>query len=58
MERWKEVFINKIPKGVYQLQMSNGEEQGLTIELSKSNLCVWIQFGAVQAVRMLDEGIV
>ena len=58
MEQWKEIFINKIPKGVYQLQMSNGEEQGLTIELSKSNLCVRIKFGAVQAVRMLDEGIV
>lgn len=36
MERWKEVFIKKIPKGVYQLQMSNSEKQGLTIELSKS----------------------
>ena len=58
MERWREVFIGEIPKGVYQMQMVNGEKQGLTIELSSANVCVMLKFGMVQAVRMLDEGIV
>lgn len=58
MERWEEVFIGKIPKAVYQMKMVNGEEQGLIIELTSTNVCVMIKFGMVQAVRMLDEGIV
>lgn len=58
MERWEEIFIGKIPKAVYEMQMLNGEKQGLTIELSSDNVCVKIKFGMVQAVRMLDEGIV
>lgn len=58
MERWKEVFADTIPKAVYQIQLINGEKQGLTIELSSSHTCVMINFGMVQAVRMLDEGIV
>lgn len=58
MERWKEVFVGTIPKAVYQMQLINGEKQGLTIELSSSHTCVMINFGMVQAVRMLDEGIV
>lgn len=58
MERWKEVFVGKIPKAVYQLQLINGEEQGLIIELSSSHTCVIIKFGIIQAMRMLDEGIV
>lgn len=31
---WKEVFVGTIPKAVYQVQLINGEKQGLTIELS------------------------
>ncbi len=58
MERWKEIFVGKIPKAVYQIQLINGEEQGLTIRLSSNQTCVMIKFGIVQAVRMLDEGIV
>ena len=58
MEKWKEVFIGKIPKGIYQMQLINGEKQGLIIELSNDHTCVVIKFGIVQAVRMLDEGIV
>ena len=58
MERWKEVFAGIIPKAVYQMQLINGEKQGLTIELSSGHTCVRISFGAVLAVRMLDEGIV
>lgn len=58
MEKWKEVFIGKIPKAVYQVQLINGEKQGLTIELSSDQVCIMIKFGIVQAVRILDEGIV
>lgn len=58
MERWKEVFVGKIPKEVYQIKMINGEEQGLVINLSGNHICVIINFGIVQAVQMLDEGIV
>ena len=58
MEKWEEIFTGKIPKAVYQMQLINGEKQGLTIELSSADVCVMIKFGVVQAVRMLDEGIV
>lgn len=58
MENWHEVFIGQIPKELYQMQLINGEKQGLTIELSSARVCVIIKFGVVQAVRMLDEGIV
>ena len=58
MEKWKEAFVGKIPKAVYQMQLTNGEKQGLTIELSSNHICVVIKFGIVQAIRMLDEGIV
>ena len=58
MENWHEVFTGQIPKELYQMQLINGEKQGLTIELSSANVCVMIKFGVVQAVRMLDGGIV
>lgn len=58
MERWKEIFVDKIPKGIYQIQMQNGESRGLIITLSNDYVRVIIRFGLVQAVRMLDEGIV
>lgn len=58
MEIWKEVFVGTIPKAAYQVQLINGEKQGLTIELLSNQTCVMINFGMVQAVRMLDEGIV
>ena len=58
MEKWQEVFSGKIPKAVYQIQLINGEQNGLTIELLSNQARVMINFGIVQAVRMLDEGIV
>ena len=58
MEKWKEVFVGRIPKAVYQVQLINGEKQGLIIKLSSSQNCVMIDFGMIRAVRMLDEGIV
>ena len=49
MEKWKEVFVGIIPKAVYQVQLINGEKQGLTIKLSSSQTCVMINFGIVQS---------
>jgi len=57
MEKWKEVFIGKIPEGTYQMQIKNGEETGLVIELSNECICTILKFGSVCAVRMLEEGI-
>lgn len=58
MEKWKEVFVGKIPREPYQMQLINGEKQGLTIELIGSHASVMIKFGVAAAVRMLDEGII
>ena len=58
MEKWKEVFVGIIPQGNYQTQITNGEDKGLIIELRSNNDNIVINFGIVQAVRMLDEGIV
>lgn len=58
MEKWKEIFKGTIPKDYYQIQLKNGEESGLVVELNGNNNKVKINFGLVRAVRMLDEGIV
>ena len=58
MEKWKEVFAGVIPQGNYQTLITNGEDKGLTLELKSSKSHVVLNFGAVLAVRMLDEGIV
>ena len=58
MENWNVVFDGIIPQGKYQTQITNGEYKGLIIELESNNHHVIINFGVVQAIRMLDEGIV
>ncbi len=58
MEVWIEIFKGKIPDGIYQTRLVNGEEKGLVIELYNDEFCISVQFGVVQAIRMLDEGIV
>lgn len=58
MEKWKEVFAGIIPQGNYETQISNGEVKGLILELKSDNSHVVLNFGMVQAVRMLDEGVV
>lgn len=57
MEQWEEI-INPIPVGNYQTIVKNGEESGLVIQLESAENIVDINFGAVSAFRMLDEGIV
>ena len=58
MEKWKEVFVGIIPQGNYQTQITNGEDKGLVIELRSNDNNIVLNFGVVQAIRMLDEGIV
>lgn len=57
MESWVEVFAGKIPKDKYELLLQNGEREGLVITLTSPRRQVSIAFGAVSAVRMLDEGV-
>jgi hypothetical protein len=57
MEKWQEVFENKIPKAQYEILLENGEEKGLIINLISAGCKVQLDFGAVTAFRMLDEGI-
>ena len=57
MEIWEEIYENAIPKGNYCTSIKNGEISGLNIELESSEYIVKIYFGAVSALRMLDEGI-
>ena len=58
MEKWEEIYKGKIPKDKYKVQITNSEEGGLIIELRGIQYQAIIKFGAVQAIRMLDEGIV
>lgn len=58
MEKWNEVFKGIIPKGVYTAELINGEDKGLIVKLESKEVVVSLEFGAVSAVRMLDEGIV
>lgn len=57
MEKWQEVFRNKIPQAQYKVLMQNGEEEGLTVKLISSKYNVMIKFGVVSSFRMLDEGV-
>jgi len=57
MEKWKEIFEKTIPIGKYQVSVKNGDEAGLLIKLESNEYFVDINFGAVSALRMLDEGI-
>jgi hypothetical protein len=58
MECWEEFNKSAIPVGKYQVKATNGEELGLFIQLENAEYKVNIDFGAITAFRMLDEGIV
>ena len=58
MENWNVVFDGIIPQDNYQTQITNGEDKGLIIELKSNTHHVIMNFGVVQAISMLDEGIV
>lgn len=58
MEKWKEVFAGVIPQGNYQTQIIIGEDKGLILKLKSDNVYIILNFGVVQAMRVLDEGVV
>lgn len=57
MEKWKKVFEKQLPKAQYQVQLQNGEEKGLVINLVSKESRFELDFGSVSAVRMLEEGV-
>ena len=54
---WLDTFRGIIPRQTYTAHLSAGEEKGLIVTLSGDLYEVTINFGAVQAVQMLDEGV-
>ncbi len=58
MEKWNEVFKGKIPEGLYAVELSFGEKNGLIVQLYNKNTLIEIDFGVVKAVRILEEGVV
>ena len=58
MENWKDTFINQVPKDVYTVNISSGEQDGLNIVLNgeKNGHIVEIDFGALSSYRVIDEG--
>lgn len=59
MEKWRDTFANQIPKDVYTVDLSFGEDSGLRITLNgeKNENVVLIDFGAISSYSLLDEGI-
>lgn len=58
MEKWKEIYNGLIPKGNYVIEAKIGEEKGVVIVLESREYSVNIDFGALSAIRILDEGVV
>ena len=58
-EIWHDAFHNTIPKDPhYSIRLEQGEECGLLIHLDSPRNQVTLDFGIVQAVNILDEGII
>ena len=55
-EFWQDRFQGRIPKENYEMQLLQGEQQGLAIHLYGSLHHVTLDFGNVQAINILDEG--
>ena len=56
-EIWQDYFQGRIPKESYEMQLLQGEQQGLLIHLYGSAHHVTLNFGNAQAVNILDEGV-
>ena len=56
-EFWQDCFRDQIPRETYEMQLIQGEQQGLMVHLSGSLQHVTINFGNAQAVNILDEGV-
>lgn len=58
MEKWKEIYKGVIPPGDYVTKVKIGEEEGVVIILESNHNSIRIDFGALSAIRILDEGVV
>ena len=58
MEKWIEFKKGSIPLDTYTIYIQAGEENGLKILLKGQTHRVNLDFGAVQAFRTIDEGLV
>ena len=56
-EFWQDCFRGRIPKENYDMKLLQGEQQGLMIHLYGPHHSVTLDFGNVQAVNILDEGV-
>jgi len=58
MEKWIEVFKAIIPNDTYTAEIKSDEEVGLIVNLESSRHVVKLDFGAVTAYRVIDEGVI
>ena len=58
MEQWNEIFKGYIPQGNYSVSILAGEEKGLVIKLVDGETVIHLNFGLVQAFRVVEEGLV
>lgn len=58
MEQWNEIFKGNIPQGNYSVSILAGEEKGLVIKLVDDETVIHLNFGLVQAFRVVEEGFV
>ena len=56
-EIWHDSFHGQIPKEAYEMQLLQGEAQGLLIHLYGPHHTVTLDFGIIQAINILDEGV-
>ena len=56
-EFWQDCFRDQIPRENYEMQLIQGEQQGLVIHLCGAFHHVTLDFGNVQAINILDEGV-
>lgn len=54
---WIDRFQGRIPRKDYQACVENGEEHGLIITLFSKEYDVRLDFGIVEGIQMLDEGV-
>lgn len=56
-EFWQDCFRDQIPRENYEMQLIQGEQLGLVVHLYGSLHHVTLNFGNVQPVNILEEGV-
>ena len=56
-EHWSSLFPELIPTDDYKMQLIQGEEKGLIIQLFGQQHHITLDFGIVHAINILDEGV-